>query len=963
MKKNLNRVWRKLGKAVRSAYRHEWGIRSRLLLIVLIPATATALALTAYFISAQFEDLEDSLRTRARILINQLAKSISHYDMQKSLDRIYELSNTALSEDDVISIEVSSAKSPSLVDVSNPIDDKIRAAGNFTFRAAIVQTIKPRVSNNKRKRKNKKSQINPGKTVGWVSGTFSYKNTRERENILLLEAFFIAITGLFFSTLLALRMGKNVTEPLIRLTETVNDMAEGKLDTRVNEQSRGELGTLEQDINTMGSALQENQEYLTAKIDSATSQLRNALTEMELQNEELDKARQQALDTSLIKTEFLANMSHEIRTPLNGILGFTNILLKSHLSDTQQSQLETIQQSTQSLLTVINDTLDFSRIEAGDFRLENISIDIRENLEDSITLMTQQAYDKGLDLILMIYSDVPQRVDSDPVRIRQIVTNLVSNAIKYTEQGSITIRVMLEEAKSEYVTLKFSIQDTGKGIDKKDQKNLFDPYVQSRKPGKGSYSNIRLGLVICKKLVETMKGNIGFESQPDHGSTFWFTCQAAMDTGKKQDLRKINPLQQYNNLLFDSNELSRLAIVHQFTEWGMETTQTHDFKYVEKALKAKATNSSRYDLITISLSSDELESTLFPVFMKAIKNTKNPEIPILVLASTVNRSTLKNLLKQGATLAVPKTQRAHQLYNNIALLLTQNTALSNYHKDNNSNTTINDNKQNLNGLSILVVDDNKINRKLIQALLSEQGAKIFEASDGKKAVDIFSAQHIDFIVMDIQMPVMSGTEATRKIRSMEQGRQRTPIIALTAATLDGDQDRFVRAGFDGVLIKPIQDTKLYDIIDQWVTPRQVEPEVLENKENKPEPTVKNKKKIKDAVSVMFDRKLALRLTGGNMDLANELFFMLVEDLPNMKNVLNQSLNPLDCEKLENISHKIHGAASYCAVNVIKESADAVEKASRTKNERDIYKKVRQLNKDIDALLEEQVKASTTLSDS
>ncbi len=951
MKKNLSKVWNKLGTTLKAAYQHEWSIRSRLLLLVLIPATATALALTTYFVSSQIDDLENSLQTRARILINQLAKSISHYDMGKSVARIRELSSTALSENDVISIVVSSTKAATLVKVNNPSDTKIHAAGSFSYQAAIIRTLKP-------PRKSKAALLNPGKTIGWVSGSFSYKATRERENILILEAFFIAITGLFISTLLALRMGKSVTEPIIRLTETVNNMAEGKLDTRVNEQSRGELGTLEQDINTMGSALQETQEYLTAKINSATSQLRNALSEMELQNEELEKARQQALDTSLIKTEFLANMSHEIRTPLNGILGFTNLLLKSKLDDNQQSQLETIQQSTQALLTVINDTLDFSRIEAGDFRMENISFDIRENLEDSITLMTQQAYDKGLDLILMIYSDVPQRINSDPVRIRQIITNLVSNAIRYTDKGSITIRVMLEDTKNKKVLLKFSVQDTGRGINKKQQKALFDPYVQSQKPGKGSYSNVRLGLVICKKLVETMKGEIGVESKPKNGSTFWFTCQAAIDKGKKQNQRIDNPLQQYNCILFDSNELSRLAIVHQLTEWGMDTTQTHDFKSVEKALAENSPKHCSFALIIISLSNEQLEANVFPGFMKTIRKANIHKTPILVLASTVNRKALVNLKTQGASLAIPKTQRAHQLYNNVSTLLTQASSPNKNQHPEIPNLAMGGSKQNLNGLSILVVDDNKINRKLIQALLEEQGARIFEASNGKQAVEIFATQHIDFIVMDIQMPVMSGTEATRKIRSMEQGRQRTPIIALTANALDGDQERFVRAGFDDFLIKPIQDNNLYDIIEQWITPRQVEPDALEKKETKPSPTVKKKKKNNDPVSTMFDRKQALRLTGGNMQLANELFYMLVEDLPNMKNVLNQALNPLSCEKLENISHKIHGAASYCAVNVIKESADAVEKAARSRNERDIYKQVRQLNKDIDTLLEEQTKTST-----
>ena len=962
MKVNIIQFTLKLGEHLKSAWNHEWSIRSRLLLLVLLPATAIAFALSFYFTSTQLDDLENSLQTRAKLLTNQLAKSISHYSLSRQQARIKELLVNALAEKDVIAIRISNTKKSTLINLSNPTDSQTRARAPFVYQAAIIKTLKvPSRARGK--------NLNPGKTVGWVTAQFSYKSTLARGNVITLEGYLIAFIGLLLSSLLAMRMGKNVTEPIIRLTETVKDMAEGKLDTRVSEQSRGELGTLEQDVNTMGSALQETQQYLNSKIDSATLHLRSALTEMELQNEELDKARQQAMDASLIKTEFLANIGHEIRTPLNAILGFTNLLLKSDLNHTQQDQLATIDQSTRSLLTVINDTLDFSRIEAGDFRMENVSYDLREVLEDAVTLMTQQAYDKGLDLVLMIYTDVPHRLISDPVRIRQIVTSLVSNAIKFTDKGSITIRVMLEEDTKKEVILKVSVQDTGAGMTAQQQDHLFDPYVQSSSPGEGVYSNVRLGLVICKKLIESMEGQIGTESELNKGSTFWFTYKAKIDKSKKYEQHGDNALQQFECLFYDSNELSRLAIVHQMSDWGIDINEASNLKTIETTIKSgkknKAKSSSRKkaarqpDLVIVALTKAELESDVFGKLMKTCKLKNKSNIPVLVMASSVSKTVLNHLQEQGATLAIPKTLRAQQLYDKVGLLLTHTAEEQPATESKTiSSRTGNTSNKNLTGLNTLIVDDNKINRKLIQALLEEQGAHIFEASDGKQAVELFTSQHIDFIVMDIQMPVMTGLEATRKIRSMEQGRQRTPIIALTANMLDGDQERFVRAGFDDFLLKPVQDNALFGLINKWLLPSGFKTSIETISVEKPPPPVKKQSsKRTEPLSTMFDRKQALRLTGGNMELAAELFDMFVEDLPNMKTVLNQTLNPLDYEQLESIAHKIQGAASYCAVNIIRESAGAAEKAAHRHNDAEMYKQVKQLNKDIDSLLKEQAALS------
>lgn len=948
LKQNLSQAWqycinvaRNLIIKIQKVWKYNWGIRSRVLILVLAPAVGIAFALSFFFVNTQINDLEQSLLDRAKIQINQLAHAASHQKIIEDNEKLIFLVKTALIEADVIQIIVKDERGLTVVNESTPLDQQTRDAGKLMYKAPIVHTVFTRLS------KEKKETISDTKTLGWVFVYFSRKGVAARKKTIVIEGLFITLIGLFISTFLALRLGKNVTEPIIRLTDTVKNIAEGKPNTRVQRSSTGEIGTLEQGINSMSNEVEKTHKYLHGKIEIATQQLRATLSELELQNEELDKARLQALDASLIKTEFLANMSHEIRTPLNGILGFSNLLLKSSVNETQKDHILTIKNSTMALLTVINDTLDFSQIEAGQFSIDNISFNLREVIEDAVTLLTPNAYNKGLDIILMLYSDVPKRLISDPVRIRQIITSLASNAIKFTNKGSITIRIMLEEENDNGVILKVSVQDTGIGISKKGQQDLFDPYVHSKKPGEGHYSSVRLGLVICKKLVESMGGEIGIDSKLREGSTFWFTFTVKIDTNEVQCLTEFNPLSTYRCLLYDRNELSRLAIIHQISDWGIEISETDQFAEIAKLLANPVKYDNRNSLAILALDKNELETNQFRKLTRAIKNPR--ETPIIIMATSVNKELYKSLVNQGASLVVPKTIRVQHFYGKLCDML-----LSSSNPDelaDESNKPVLNYEPEFSNITFLVVDDNDVNRRLIQVLLEERKGKIIEAKNGQEAVDLFATQHIDLVIMDIQMPVMSGLEAAKKIRAMEHGQKRTPVIALTANIIDGDQDRFVSAGFDDILVKPVHEANLFEITASWLNIEKPLSKVESEKADIRIPAIPKKQRAAPAVSELFDHNQALRLTGGNIELANELFQMLVNDLPNMKNNLNQSLNPLNYKKLETVAHKIHGAASYCAVLTLKQSAAQVEKAARLNMDRDIYRFVKSLNKDIDRILQ------------
>ncbi|HQZ87318.1 MAG TPA: ATP-binding protein [Gammaproteobacteria bacterium] len=358
---------------------------------------------------------------------------------------------------------------------------------------------------------------------GWLKLELETKSIKLREYQILAKAILIFLFGLSISALLAYRMGRNLSHPILEMGKVVNKIREGALNTRTQVSSYPELKMLGSGINAMAETLENAHNELQHKINQATLSLRRTLETIEVQNIELEMSRRAAEHANKIKSEFLADMSHEIRTPLNGVVGFVNLLQKTELNPKQQEYIRTIQKSANNLLAILNDILDFSKMEAGKLRIERSIMDVRECIDEILNLLLPHAQEKNIALIPLIYSDVPAQVLGDPLRIKQIVTNLVSNAIKFTERGSVIVRVMLENESFPHTTLRVNVTDTGIGLSPEEQKVLFHAFNQTKSAHKSGGTG--LGLVISKKLVEQMGGTIGVESEPQQGSTFWFTFQ------------------------------------------------------------------------------------------------------------------------------------------------------------------------------------------------------------------------------------------------------------------------------------------------------------------------------------------------------------------------------------------------------------------------------------------------------
>ncbi|BEU02478.1 hypothetical protein OAG1_12780 [Agarivorans sp. OAG1] len=382
-------------------------------------------------------------------------------------------------------------------------------------------------------------------------------------------ALFIVLFGVLISVLFAFQLSKQVTQPITNMVNIVDRIRQGRLDARVDGSYTGELGLLKHGINSMAKSLAEYHEEMHQSIDQATSDLRETLEQIEIQNIELDIAKKEAQQGAKAKSEFLANMSHELRTPLNGVIGFARQLLKTQLNSNQADYLLTIEKSANNLLAIINDILDFSKLEAGKLKLERIDFNFRDTINDVVTLLAPSAQDKNLELNLLIEPSVPEGLRGDPLRLQQVFTNLLGNAIKFTHQGEITVAISLIKQQGQQVVLNAAVKDTGIGISKEQQSQLFQAFKQADTSINREYGGTGLGLVITQKLVQHMGGDIKLSSEPEKGAVFSFDIhleQANMVLGAPLPL---TALSQLSVLLYEPHQVSQSVISGLAQQWQL----------------------------------------------------------------------------------------------------------------------------------------------------------------------------------------------------------------------------------------------------------------------------------------------------------------------------------------------------------------------------------------------------------
>lgn len=944
-------------------------LRRWIFLLGFLPLALVFSLLAAIVLHAHFNSLDQQLRERGENIMRQLTVSLSLYMRQDdNLNALRRLSEQLLEIRDVRSFALYDSNrinllhsGPSMLPLQPPYQKRWSGSAQVFENGDTLRFIQP-VNELLGQRNSVRQRLgDSGQVLGWAELELS-------QTPMMLERYRLSLISAGVLLLLALLWWLTGHVLANRLLQPLEALHQGLKQLRDDEKVQAhplekpgvsEFKPLNQTLLGFAQSQQEHLEQLYQSIEETREDAQHSLETIEIKNIELDRARKEALQASRIKSEFLANMSHEIRTPLNGIIGFSNLLSRTALDARQREYLSHVHNASESMLGIINDILDFSKIEAGMMVLEQEPVNLQQLLDEMLTLFGPQAHRRHLDLVAVLYDDVPRTLIADPLRLKQVLSNLVNNALKFTETGEVVVRVMLDDAleadalppDSDQVRLRFSVTDTGIGLDEVQKEQLFRAFTQVEPRYSRQQGGTGLGLAICKQLVQRMGGHIDLDSQPGEGSTFWFTVQLEIPPAT-QVLSEVRPQWQGRVLLIESHRLTAQLIRHQLEQCGLQVV-VHEHLTAQAlapepplmgaSVQDSVTRAAPFDALVVGLKEAQARS---PEYQSLMIQARQQSLPVMVLLNSSDPELHAVLQQQGVVLLTKPVAEQSLLRAFGQMLDAPQTAVECAAEG----ELIQPDPECASAQPrILAIDDTPSNLLLVTTLLEQMGVEVLQARDGLEALDVVKQERVDLILMDVQMPRMGGEEATRRIRALGHRYRTLPIIALTAHAVTHERDQLLQSGMSDHIIKPLDEDQLRELLERWLGASMVRPLVTDSI---PEPQdLDNPSPV--------DMELGLRLAAGKPDLARDMLTMLLASLDESEAAIDDAHRQADTTALRDAVHKLHGATRYCGVPDLAQVTEALETQLKAGEQQLVERTLKRLKHEMARLRQwqaEQVKA-------